>query len=85
MSARAHPTSGFSPLQTHFSFLPKTAVEQMTVLWQDHFSRIEDRAAKRLETARKRVELKVIGHHPWEADWEQNKDLLELPLFRHVP
>jgi hypothetical protein len=85
MSARAHPISGFSPLQTHFSFLPKSAVAEMTVLWQDHYARAEKSAAKRLETARKRVELKVIGHHPWEADWKQNKDLLELPLFRHIP
>lgn len=85
MGARAHPISGFSPLQTHFSFLPKSAVAKMTVLWQDHYDRVESRAAKRLETARKRVELKVIGYQTWEADWKQNKDLLDLPLFRHAP
>lgn len=85
MGVRAHPVSGFSPLQTHFSFLPIDTVDQMTVAWQDHIARAETRAAKRLDSARKRVELKVISNPSREADWELNRDLLELPLFRHVP
>jgi hypothetical protein len=86
MSGRAHPTSGFSPLQTHFSFLPTDTVNQLTVLWQDHYARAEERAAKRLERdSRKRVELKVIDSQTLEADWRRHKNFLDLPLFRHEP
>lgn len=83
MSARARPISGFSPQQTHFPFLPKEAVTEMTVLWQNHYQRVEELAVKRLEVARKRVELQVVGNLPWRADWRRHKDFLDLPLFKH--
>ena len=84
MGARTHSISGFAPQQQTFSFIPKKTRQLMAYMWEQHFDRAEARAKKQLETTRKRIELKVVGPQTDTFDWREHKDLLDLPLFRHV-
>lgn len=83
MSVRTLSIRGFSPQQQAFPFIPEDVRQQMTACWEQHFARAQAQALKKIETDRRKVELRVVNGQSNDFDWREHKDLLDLPLWRY--
>jgi hypothetical protein len=83
MSARTPGVSGFSPKQLFFTFVPNEARQELNELWRTHFERADANAARRAQTERKKISLRVIDGKTLSIDWRIHRALLDLPLVEH--